>query len=73
MQDVNSCGEFGGFLIELAVASDLPSQPPIILVADVALQVHKVAAGPNEEGAELGGEWFNGVFLTMPIHVSWHI
>ena len=25
MQDVNSCGEFSGFLIELAVASDLPS------------------------------------------------
>ena len=25
MQDFNSCGEFGGFLIELAKAGDLPS------------------------------------------------
>ena len=27
MQDLDSCGELGGFLIELAEASDLPSQP----------------------------------------------
>ena len=54
MQDIDSCGEFSGFLIELAEATNLPSQPPVVKVADVALQVHKVAAGPEEEGAEPG-------------------
>ena len=73
MQDIDSCGEFSGFLIKLAVASNLPSQPPIVLVADVVLQVYEVAAGPDEEGTEPGGEWFNGVFLAMPVHVSWRI
>ena len=73
MQDIDSCSEFGSFLIELAVAGDLPSQPPIVLVTDVMLQVHEIAAGPDEEGTEPGGEWFNGVFLAMPIHVSWRI
>ena len=73
MQDVNLCGELSGFLIKLAEASDLPSQPPVIKVADVALQVHEVTAGTNEEGAEPGREWLNGVFLTIPNHVSLHI
>ena len=70
MQDIDSCGKFGGFLIELAEASDLPSQPPVVKVADIALQVHEVAAGPNEEGAEPGWEQFDGVFLAMPNCVS---
>ena len=39
MQDIDSCGEFSGFLIKLAEASDIPSQPPVVKVADVALQV----------------------------------
>ena len=73
MQDVDSCGEFGGFLIELMEVGDLPSQPPVVKVADVALQVHEVAAGPNEKGAEPGREWFDGVFLAMPNHVSLRI
>ena len=73
VQDIDSCSEFGGFLIELAVASDLPSQPPIVLVTDVTLQVHEVTAGPDEEGTEPGEEWFDGVFLAMPIRVSWCI
>jgi hypothetical protein len=70
MQDVDSCGEFGGFLIELTEASDLPSQPPVVKVANVMLQVHEVTAGPNKEGVEPGGEWLNGVFLAMPNRVS---
>ena len=70
VQDLDSCGKFGGFLIELAEASDLPSQPPVVKVADVALEVDEVAAWPDEEGAEPGGEWFDGVFLAMPNRVS---
>ena len=70
MQDLNSCGEFGGFLIKLAEASNLSSQPPVVKVADVALEVDEVAARPDEEGAEPGREWFNGVFLAMPNRVS---
>ena len=73
MQDVNPCGELGGFLIELMEASDLPSQPPVIKVTDVALQVHEVTAGPNKEGAEPGGKRLDGVFLTMPNRVSLRI
>ena len=64
VQDFNSRGELGGFLIELAEASDLPSQPPVVKVTDVALEVYEVAARPDEEGTEPGGEWFNGVFVT---------
>ena len=70
MQDFNSHGELGGFLIELAEASDLPSQPPVVKVADVALEVYEVAAGSDEEGAEPGGGWFNRIFLAMPNRVS---
>ena len=73
MQDVNSCSELGGFLIELAEAGDLPSQPPVVKVTDVALQVHEVTGGPNKEGTEPGGEWLDGVFLTMPNRVSLRI
>jgi hypothetical protein len=60
-------------LIELAEASDLPSQPPVVKVADVVLQVPEVAAGPDEEGVKPGGERFDRVFLSMPICVSLHI
>ena len=70
VQDVNSCGEFGGFLIELVEVSHLPSQPPVVEVPDVMLQVHEVTGGPNEEGAEPGGKWLDGVFLAMPNRVS---
>ena len=73
MQDFNLRGKLGSFLIEFAEAGDLPSQPPVIKVADVPLQVHEVTAGPNEEGAEPGGERFDGVFLAMPNRVSLHI
>ena len=73
MQDFNACGELSSFLIELAEASDLPSQPPVVKVADVALEVYEVTARPNEEGAEPGREQFDGVFLTMPNRVSLHI
>ena len=73
MQDFDSCGELGGFLIELAEVSDLPSQPPVIKVADVMLEVHEVAAWPNKEGMEPGGERFDGVFFAMPNCVSLHI
>ena len=73
MQDFDSCGEFGGFLIKLAEASDLPSQPPVVKVADVTLEVHEVTGGPDEEGAEPGGEWFDGVFLAMSNRVSLRI
>ena len=70
MQDIDSCSKFGSFLIELAEASNLPSQPPVVKVADVALQVHKVAAGPDKEGTEPAWERFNGIFLAMPNCVS---
>ena len=30
----------------------------------------KVATGSEQEGSELGREWFNGVFLAMPNRVS---
>ena len=70
MQDFDLRGELGGFLIELTEASNLPSQPPVVKVADVALEVHEVAARPNKEGVEPGEEWFDGVFLAMPNHVS---
>ena len=73
MQDFNSCGELSGFLIELVEASDLPSQPLVVKVANVMLQVHEVTACPDEEGAEPGGEWFNGVLLAMPNRVSLRI
>jgi hypothetical protein len=73
MQDFNPCGELSGFLIELAEASDLPSQPPVVKVANVALQVHEVAAWPNKEGTEPGREQFDGVFFTMPNRVSLRI
>ena len=49
---------------------DLSSHPPVIKVFNVALQVHKIAAGPNEEGTEPSGERLNGVFFTMSDHVS---
>jgi hypothetical protein len=70
MQDIDSCSKFGGFLIELTEAGNLPSQPPVVKVADVMLQVHEVATGSDEKGAEPGGELFDGVFLAMPICVS---
>ena len=73
MQDFNPCGKLGGFLIKLAEASDLPSQSPVVKVADVMLQVHEVAAWPNKEGTEPGGERFNGVFFAMPNRVSLRI
>jgi hypothetical protein len=70
MQDFDSCGELSGFLIELAEVSNLPSQPPVIKVTDVTLEVHEVTARPNEEGVEPGKEWFDGIFLAMPNCVS---
>jgi hypothetical protein len=70
VQDIDSSGEFSGFLIELVEVGDLPSQPLVVKVTDVMLQVHKVAAGPDKEGTEPGGEWLNGVFLAMPNRVS---
>ena len=73
MQDFNSSGELCSFLIELMEAGNLPSQPSVVKVADVTLQVHEVTAGPNKEGTEPGGEQFNGVFLAMPNHVSLRI
>ena len=73
MQDVNPCGKLGGFLIKLAEASNLPSQPPVVKVADVALQVHEVTAWPNKEGVEPGGERLDGVFFAMPNCVSLRI
>ena len=73
MQDVNSCSELSSFLIELVEASDLPSQPPVVEVTDVALQVHEVTGGPNEEGTEPGRERLDGVFLAMPNRVSLRI
>ena len=73
MQDFDSRGEFCGFLIELAEASDLPSQPPVVKVADVTLEVYEVTARSDEEGAEPSGEWFNRVFFAMPNRVSLRI
>ena len=73
MQDFNLCSELGSFLIELMEAGDLPSQPPVVKVTDVTLQVHEVTAGPNEEGAEPGRERFDGVFLPIPNSVSLRI
>ena len=73
VQDLDSRGELCGFLIKLTEAGNLPSQPPVVKVANVVLQVHEVTAGPNEEGTEPGGEWFDGVFLAMPNCVSLRI
>ena len=73
MQDFDPRGKFSGFLIELAEAGDLPSQPPVVKVADVTLEVHEVTGRPDEEGAEPGGKWFDGVFLVMPNRVSLRI
>jgi hypothetical protein len=73
MQDFDSCSELCSFLIELAEVGNLPSQPPVVKVTDVMLQVHEVTAGPDEEGMEPGGEWFDGVFLAMPNRVSLRI
>ena len=73
MQDFDPCGELGSFLIELVGASDLPSQPPVIKVANVALEVHEVTAWPNEEGVEPGRERFDGVFFAVPNCVSLRI
>ena len=70
MQDFDSRGELSGFLIELVEVGNLPSQPPVVKVADVTLEVYKVTAWPDEEGTEPGREWFNGVFFAMPNHVS---
>jgi hypothetical protein len=70
MQDFDSRSKLGGFLVELAEVSNLPSQPPVVKVTDVVLEVHEVAARPNKEGAEPGREWFDGIFLAMPHHVS---
>ena len=70
MQDFDPCGKLGGFLIELVEASNLPSKPPVIKVADVTLEVHEVTAWSNKEGAEPGGERFDGVFFAMPNRVS---
>ena len=66
-------GEFSGFLIELVEVGDLPSQPPVVKVFDVALQVHKVTAGPDEEGAEPGRERFNRVLFAAAHCVSLRI
>ena len=52
---------------------DLPSHPPVIKVFDFTLQIHKVVAGPKEEGMKPSRERFNGVFLAMPNHVSLRI
>ena len=60
-------------MIEFAEAGDLSSQPLVVKVTDVTLQVHEVTARPNEEGTEPGGEWFDGVLLAMPNCVSLHI
>jgi hypothetical protein len=70
VQDFDSCGNLGGFLIELVEVGDLPSQPPVIKVFDIMLQVHKVAAGPDKEGVEPGRERFDRVLFAMAHHVS---
>ena len=73
VQDFDPQGKFGGLLIKLMEVGDLLSHPPVVKVFNFVLQVHKVAAGPKEEGAEPGREWFDGVFLTMPNCVSLRI
>ena len=60
-------------MVELMETGDLPSQPPVVKVADVTLQVHKVTAGPDKKGAEPGRERLDRVFLTMPNRVSLRI
>jgi hypothetical protein len=66
VQDFNSYGNLGSFLIELVETGDLPSQPPVVKVADVLLQVYEVTAGPDEEGVEPGGEWLNRFSSPCP-------
>ena len=73
MQDIDLHGELCGFLIKLAEAENLPSEPPVVKVADVVLQMHQVTARPDEDGMEPGREWFDGIFLTMPNRLSLHI
>jgi hypothetical protein len=70
IQDLDLQGEVGGFLVELTKTGDLPSQLPVIKVFDFMLQVRKVATRPKQEGAEPCWNWFDGVFLAMPNHVS---
>jgi hypothetical protein len=70
MQDFDPRGKLGGFLIELAEAGDLPSQPPVVKVADVTLEVHEVAGWPDKEGVEPSGEGFDGVLFAMPNCIS---
>jgi hypothetical protein len=71
--DFNSQGELCSFGIELAETGDLPSQPPVVKVFNLALQVDKVTTGSEQEGPEPGGEWFDRDFLTMPNRVSLHV
>ena len=47
IQDFNLKGELCSFLVEFTEAGDLPSQPPVIKVSDLALQVDEVATGPK--------------------------
>ena len=70
IQDFNSQGKLGGLLIKLTEVSDLLSHPLVVKVFDFMLQMHEVAVGPKEEGAEPGREQLNGVFFAMPNHVS---
>jgi hypothetical protein len=73
VQDFDLHGKFSGLLVKLAEAGDLPSHPLVIKVFDFMLQVHKIAARPEEEGAEPGREWLDRVFFAMPNCVSLHI
>ena len=73
IQDFDLQGKLYSFSIELTEMGDLPSQPPVVKVFNLALQVDKVTTRPEQEGPELGGEWFNRVFLAMPNRVSLHI
>ena len=70
VQHFDSQSKLGGFLIKLIETGNLLSHPPVVKVFDFVLQVDKVATGPKEEGMEPSGEWFNGVFFTMPNRVS---
>ena len=70
MQDFDSHGKLGSFLIELVEVGNLPSQPPVVKVADVALEVHEVAGWPDKEGTEPSGEGFDRVLFAMPNCVS---
>jgi hypothetical protein len=70
VQNLDLCSEFCGFLVKFAEVGDLPGQPSVVKVFNFALQVHEVAAGPQEKGAEPGGNQFNRVFLAMPHCVS---